>query len=251
MKRVLGILAGASLALSIGCAQSYDVRIDQTIKNLLYRRDLENNTEAPPAKSNLENAKIYVRAPKGLKGPAKTFAFVIEPGKFDIADSFIDQSKQASLHILARTNAPKPAASKKAPGPPQAAGADQPPPTAVRGDFTSDVLDFIKSTYSTDIDAGQLKPFDPNSHGRKSVPYKKATLDLGEKQLQIYFHGDKNSPGGQVALIFEGPKEALRNLSSQIDYSLNSLVMGPKATGFYNGQDELAGEEATAAPGVF
>ena len=74
MKRVLGILAGACLALLIGCAQSYDLRVEETIKNMKYRQSLDKNTEAPPAKSNLEKEKIYLRAPKGLKGPAQTFA---------------------------------------------------------------------------------------------------------------------------------------------------------------------------------
>ena len=214
-----------------------------------YRQSLDKNTEAPPAKSNLEKEKIYLRAPKGLKGPAQTFAFVIEPGKFDIADTFIDPAKQASLHILARSNAPKPAAAKKAQGPNPADGADQPPPPAVRGEFVADVLDFIKSAYSTDINASQLKPVEPNSHGRKSVSYKSTTLDLGDKQVKVYLHGDKNTV--QVALIFEGPKDAVRNLSSQIDYSLNSLVTGPKATNFYNGQDELSEDGAAVPTGVF
>jgi hypothetical protein len=248
MKRVLGILAGACLALSIGCAQSYDLRVEETIKNMRYRRDLDKNTEAPPAKSNLENAKIYLRAPKGLKGPAQTPGFVVEPGKFDIADTFIDQGKQASLHILARTNAPKPATKK---GPTTPEGAEQAAATAARGDFIPDVLDFIKSTYGTDLNAADLKPIEPNSHGRKGVSYKGATLDPENKQVKVYFHGDKSSPA-QVALIFEGTKDSLRSLSSQIDYSLNSLVVGPRATNFYNGQDELAGEEGPAAPpGVF
>jgi hypothetical protein len=246
MKRVLGILVGASLAISIGCANSYDLRIEQTLENMRYRRDLDRNTEAPPTKSNLETAKIYLRAPKGLKGPAQSFPYVVEPGKFDIADSFIDPDKQTSLHILARTNAPKPP-TKKAAGPP-AEGADQPAPAAVRGDFTSDVLDFIKSAYSTDFDASQVKPVSTDTHGRKGVPYKGATIETGNKVVKVYFHGEKTGPA-QVALIFEGTKESLNSLSSQISYSLNSLVIGPKATSIYGGQDELAAEEGAAPPG--
>ena len=251
MKRVLGILAGAGLAMLIGCAQSYDLRIEETLKTMRYRRDLDKNTEAPPAKSNLETAKIYLRSPKGLKGPAKAFPFVVEPGKFDVTDSFIDTDKQNSLHLLARTNAPKPGVTKKAAAPP-AEGGEAAPPPAARGEFTSDVIDFIKSAYNTDFEASVFKPIEPNSHGRKGVPYKGATIDLGNKVIKVYFHGDKNGPA-QVALIFEGTKESLRALSSQIDYSLNSLVLGPKATGFYNGQDELAADEGIAAPpgGVF
>ena len=64
--------------------------------------------------------------------------------------------------------------------------------------------------------------------------------------MKVYFYGDKNGPA-QVALIFEGPKESLSSLSAQINYSLNSLVVGPKAPNAYSGQDELAGDEG---PGV-
>jgi hypothetical protein len=251
MKRVLGVLAGASFALVIGCAQSYDMRLEETIKNLEYKRDLDKNTEGPPTKSNLETAKIYLRAPKGLRGPSQTFPFVVEPGKFDITDSFIDQKSEASLHILARTNAPKGPA-KKATKP--AAGPDEAQaqaPTAVRGDFTTDVVDFIKSAYSTEFDPSQLKVYEPGSHGgRKSVSYKAATIDTGAKQVKVYFHGDKNGPA-QVALIFEGTQDSLKALISQIEYSLNSLAVGPRAASLYGGQDELSGDEAPATPAVF
>lgn len=246
MKRVLGILVGVGLAMLVGCKEAYDLRIEETLKTMRYRRDLDKNTEAPPAKSNLETAKIYLRSPKGLKGPAKAFPFVVEPGKFDIMDSFIDTDKQNSLHLLARTNAPKPAATKKA-APPADGGEAAPPPVA-RGDFTADVIDFIKSAYNTDFEASMLKPIEPNSHGRKGVPYKGATVDLGNKVIKVYFHGEKTGPA-QVALIFEGTKESIRNLSSQIDYSLNSLVLGPRAASVYGGQDELADEGLAVPPG--
>ena len=38
MKRVLGILVGASLVLSIGCAQPYDLRLDGTLKNMTAKK---------------------------------------------------------------------------------------------------------------------------------------------------------------------------------------------------------------------
>lgn len=247
MKRVLGILTGASLALAIGCAQSYDLRLEETIRRKEYQRDLDKNTEKAPTKSNLETAKIYIRPPKGLTGPAETFAFVIEPGKFDIADSFIDQEKQASLHVLARTNAPKQATPKKGPNPTD--GMEPAAPTAARGDFTADVLDFIKGAYSTDIVASQLKSAQIQSHGgRQGLTYKSATLPLANKEVKVYFYGEKTGPA-QVALIFEGPTEALKGLASKIDYSLNSLAVGPRASALYSGGDELADEGAAAPPG--
>lgn len=250
MKRVLGILIIPGLAFAIGCAQSYDLRVEEAIKTLRYKRDLEKNTEDAPKGSNLKNANIWIRPPKGLKGPTQTPVYPTDPGKFDINDSFIDTGKQVSLHILARTNAPKQAGAKKAaPNPANPGeGAEQP---AARGDFTADVLDFVKTTYSTEFDPARLKPVEPPSFARKSVSYKGATIDAGDKQVKIYFHGDKNGPA-QVALIFEGPKDEVGKMTTFINYSLNSLALGTKAQGFYNGGDEFAGDEAGPPPtGVF
>jgi hypothetical protein len=252
MKRVLGILVGASLVLAIGCAQPYDLRLKGTLESMKYRRDLEKNTEEPPSKTNLVNHKIFIRAPKGLKGPTDAFAFNIEQGKFDDAYTFLDAEKQASLHILARVNTPKGAAPpKKGPNPSDAT--DQAAPPAVRGDFTTDVLDLIKSAYSTDLESSQLKPFEAPAQGTpKKVSYKSATVELPSKEVKVYFFGDKNGPA-QIALIFEGPKESLSSISTRINYSLNSLAVGTIATTLYNGGDEFAGEEGAAPPpgGVF
>jgi hypothetical protein len=252
MKRVLGILVGASLVLSIGCAQPYDLRLDGTLKNMKYRQNLEKNTEEPPSsKTNLVNHKIFIRAPKGLKGPTDAFAFNIEQGKFDDTYTFLDPAKQASLHILARVNTPKGPAPKKGPNPSDST--DQAAPTAVRGDFTTDVLDLIKSAYSTDVESSQLKSVEIPAQGTpKTVTYKSATIELPSKDVKVYFYGAKTDPA-QIALIFEGPKESLKNISSQINYSLNSLAVGTRATTLYNGGDEFATDEgAGAAPaGVF
>jgi hypothetical protein len=252
MKRVLGILVGASLVLAIGCAQPYDLRLKGTLESMKYRRDLEKNTEEPPSKTNLVNHKIFIRAPKGLKGPTDAFAFNIEQGKFDDAYTFLDAEKQASLHILARVNTPKGAAPpKKGPNPSDAT--DQAAPTAVRGDFTTDVLDLIKSAYSTDVESSQFKPTEIPAQGTpKTVSYKSHSFEVPSKEVKVYFYGSKTDPA-QIALIFEGPKESLTKISSQINYSLNSLAVGTRATMLYNGGDEFATDEGAAPPpgGVF
>lgn len=252
MKRVLGILTGACLALAIGCAQSYDIRLQKAIDRAKYDRDLKNNTENPPTGSNLQTKQIYIRAPKGLH-LAKTFAYNVEPGKFNISDSFINTETQVSMHVLALTPEKAAAAKKGAPKPAEAGeGAEAPPATTANpANFTTDVIDFIKATYSTDFDASKLKTIEPTSFAGKSVTYKGAKIEAGEKELQVYFHGDKNGPA-QVALIFEGTKDALNKISTRINYSLNSLRVGPRAAGFYSGQDDLGGEEPAAPPtGVF
>ncbi len=244
MKRVLGILAGVSIALVIGCAEPYDVRLRTTIENKRYQKQLDNNLETAPDGSNLKGADVYVRPPKGLKGPAQTFALaVVEPGKFDITDSFIDQDKQASLHIVARNNKPKPA-TKKGSDPSKAA---QPP--AVRGDFTADVLDLVKSSYSVDVDTQQLKS-ESKGHGARNNAFKTKTLDVNTKEVQVWIYGDKNSPA-QVALIFDYPKEARNSLASKINYCLQVFGAGPVAQSLYAGRDEASGEEALPPGGVF
>jgi len=238
MKRILGLLASVGLFLVIGCARDYDFRLDKTIDNLRYQKQLDSNLEQPPeSKSNLVGAKIYVRSPLGLKGPAKDFGMgVVEAGKFDITDSFIGD--QASLHILARVDKPKAAPTKKGVNP------TAPPPTA-RGDFTSDVIDCIKTTYGADIETSKLKP-----EPRKTNNFKTVTLDLTAKEIQIYILGEKNSPA-QVALIFDYAKDARNSLSSKIKYCLESFRVGEPARRLYEGQEEEGGEGGGAAPPVF
>lgn len=240
MKKALVILVGASMAFSVGCFQAYDLRISDTVEKLKYLRDLNKNTEEADKSSKLVAAKIYIRAPKGLKR-AQTFTMApIEQGKFDVAESFIDTSSQATLHILARSNAPKPATKKEA----------NPAPTAARGDFTTDVVDLVKSAYSTELDAAQLKPANPDAHGRKPVQYRSTSFEANGKRVEVYFHGAKGSPA-QVALIFEGPPDALKSLLSQINYSLNSLAVGPVADSRFRTGDDFSEEAGAAAQAVF
>ena len=124
MKRVLGILVGASLALSIGCAQSYDFRMEDFIKNEKYKRDLDKNTEEPATKSSLQNSQVSTSVIRRASSrTTDAFGFVVEHRKFDVTETFIDPSSQASLHILARTNTPKPATPRRDPIPPSADGA--------------------------------------------------------------------------------------------------------------------------------
>jgi hypothetical protein len=244
MKRVLGILAGAVVALVVvGCADPYDVRVRTTVENRKYQMTLDKNLEKAPEGSNLKPADIYVRPPLGLKGPVDLGINVPEPGKFDIADSFIDPKKQAGLHILARDNRPKPATKK---------GGDPSKPAespAARGDFTADVLDLVKSAYGVDIDVQQLKS-ETKAHGRKQNAYRTKTLDASSKEVQVWIYGDKNTPA-QVALIFDYPKESGKTLSSSINYCLQSFGVGREAQSLYAGRDEVSGEEAAPPGGVF
>jgi len=244
MKRVLAIQASLGLFLVIGCAQDYDSRLKNTIDNRIYQRRLDNNLEAAPKKTNLETSKIHVRPPKGLQGPTQTFGLaVVEPGKFDIEDTFFDQQRQASLHVLARLNLPK-APTKKAGNPVE---------SAPRGEFTADVLDLLKNVYGTDFDPAKLKS-ESKSHGRRTNTFRTMTLDLTAKEVKVYLLDDKSSPE-KVALIFDYPKEQRENLSSKINLCLESFAVGEEARRAYSGLvDEELGEEGGGAQppgGVF
>jgi hypothetical protein len=244
MKRTLTVLASLGLFLVIGCAQDYDRRLGNTMENKQYQRRLNKNLEGAPAKSNLATTNIYVRPPKGLQGPTQTFQLpVVEPGKFDIEDTFIDQEKQASLHVLARVNMPKTPNKKGA----------SPAESTRRGDFTADVFDLLKNVYGTDFDTSKLKT-EPKSHGRKTNTFKAMTLDLTAKEVKVYLFGDNNSPE-KVALIFDYPKEEYKTLGSKIDLCLESFSVGEEARRAYSGVgDEESGEEGGGAQppsGVF
>jgi hypothetical protein len=244
MKRVISTVASLGLFLMIGCARDYDTRLASTIDNRRYQKRLNDNLEVPPTKSNLQTSKIYIRPPKGLKGPTQTFGLPgVEAGRFDIEDSFIDQQKQGALHLLARVDLPKAPTKKGA----------APVASTPRGDFVADVLDDLKNVYGADLDRSKLKA-ESKSRGRKTNTFQSLTLDLTAKQVKVYLFADKSSPE-KVALIFDYPKDEYKNLGSKIDLCLESFRVGAEADrAFAGGEEELmGGEEGPAAPpgGVF
>ena len=102
------IFASAGLVLSSGC-RDYDFRLDKTIEEMKYQQSLEKALEKPPTSGPLQQELIFIRPPKGLAGPTKAFTLaVVQPGKFDLENSFIDESKHASLHVWPVIRSPKP-----------------------------------------------------------------------------------------------------------------------------------------------
>ena len=245
MKRALASLAGLVLVLVIGCVQEYDFRMAKTIDNKRYQKRLNDNLEAPPAKTNLQTGNIFVRPPKGLQGPHKTFGLaVLEPGKFDVEDTFADPQKQASLHILARVTVPKPAGKK----------ASTPAETTQRGDFTDDVLELLKNAYGGEFDKSRLKNDEKKSPNGRTNSFKSLTSEVQGKEIKVYIFGEKSSPE-KVALIFDYPKEEARTLSSKINLCLESFAVGGAAARSFAGAGdeefggELGGGGGAAAPG--
>ena len=238
MKRAFGILAGLCLVLVIGCS-AYDSRLQQTLEELRYRKRLNDNLIEAPTKGKLQELAIYVRPPRNLKGPTQTFTMtVVEPGKFDLENSFIDQDKQESMHLLARVVRPKAPNAKK--------GAAQPEPTP-RGKFFDDVSELIKTVYGVDLEPGQLKP-ETKKHGARTNTYKGTTINLTAKKVQVYFYGDEKSKY-QVALIFEYPEAAHNSINPKIGLSLESFGVGEAAVRAFQGGSELEGGEEGAEGG--
>jgi hypothetical protein len=236
MKRALAVGIGACLFFSIGC-RDYDVRLDDTLAEMKYQKRLNDNLAEAPTKGLLQQELIYIRPPKGFTGPTKAFSLAtIEPGKFDLENSFIEEAKKASLHVLARHKKPKAAAPKKGPA------AAEPPP---RGDFTAEVIEVLKVAYGVDdLEQAKFKPESKKHKGRENS-YKVAKLDLADKEVQVYLYGDKNGPYN-VALIFDYPKAEVNSLSPKIGLSLEAFATGEAARRvFSGGSDAEGGEEAT------
>jgi hypothetical protein len=159
----------------------------------------------------------------------------VEPGKFDLAESFVD-GKKSSLHILARHKKPK------AP-PKKGVKAVEPAP---RGDFTNEVIELVKAVYAIeDLPPSKFKNVS-KGHGGRDNPYKETKLNLGEKEVLIYLYGDKNGPYN-VALIYDYPKTELNNLSPKIGLSLEAFAVGAPAERAFAGGTEQGGEEGADA----
>ena len=202
------------------------------LEELRYRKRLNDNLTDAPTKGKLQELAIFVRPPKALKGPTQTFGMtVVEPGKFDLEKSFIDQDKQESMHLLARVVRPKGASSKK--------GAVQQEPTP-RGKFVDDVLELVKSVYGVDVEAAQLKA-QSHSHGNRTNTYKGTVKDLTAKRVQIYFYGDEKVPY-QVALIFEYPEASHNSINPKIGLCLESFAVGEAARRAFSGAGEFEEE---------
>ena len=238
MRRACLILASACRLLIVGC-RDYDLRLGKTLDEMKYQQRLEKNLEKAPLKGTLQAESIYVRPPKGLAGPTKAFTLtVVEPGKFDLENSFIDEGKE-SLHVLARHTKPK--------DPPKKGAA--PAPVAARGDFTNEVIELVKAAYGVeDLTPAKFKPVTKQHEGRPNN-YKEVKLDLNAKEVVIYLYGDKNGPYN-IAMIFEYPKTEVNNLSPKIGLSLEAFAVGDAANRAFSGGGEEGAEDTLGDGGV-
>jgi hypothetical protein len=233
MRRVLALVASAGLLLAVvGCgSQSYAKRLEITLNDMKYRKQLDDNLIPAPTKGKLEQLQIFVRPPKNMSGPAKEFLLtVLEPGKFDVSESFFEPGKQ-SLHVLARVKRPKVAPDKKK--------AAAPEPTN-RGEFTPDVFAVLNPAYAVELDPAKLK-----NETKKPNTFRHLTFEGNNRVVQLYLYPSAASKTNmyEVALIFEAPKGVPLS-REKVGLCLQSFAVGDKARRAFAGsvsQEELEG----------
>lgn len=200
MKRALAVLASASFIVAIGC-KDYDIRLEKTLEERKYEKRLNENLEAAPTKGMLQGDSIFVRPPLGLEGPTQAFGLTgVEAGRFDIENSFIDQKKGASLHVVARVKKPK--------APPSGKKAAAPVETVVRGKFLDDVVELVKSAYSIELAAGEAqKRVKESWKPRKQLQGRdERSFDQGSGGLRL-LRVERCSRSGPDLRIPQGPEE--------------------------------------------
>ncbi len=236
MKRVFAVLASACFVLAIGCSD-YDVRMGKTLEEKKYQNNLNKWLDDAPAKGLLKDDDIFIRPPKGHPAAQAFSLVVIEPGKFDVDNSFIDTKSGTALHVLARVKKPKPPPNAKK----TAAPAE---PTAARGKFIDDVVELVKSAYNVELTSGQFKP-KSQEHGSRVNDYKYHSLDLTTKQVEVYIFTESNGVH-EVAMIFEFPKskENSDKMATMIRYCLQSFGVSERAKHSYTGTSDLDAGEA-------
>jgi hypothetical protein len=228
MKRVLAVLASASFVVAIGCSD-YDIRMGKTLEEMRYAKRLNTNLEEPSTKGTLQGDSIYIRPPLGLKGPTQAFSLTgVDPGKFDIENSFIDAAKGTSLHLVARVKKPKVAPTAKK-GAPAAAPVEAVP----RGKFIDDVVELVKAAYNVELTAGEFKA-QSESHLSRENAYKVRKIDMTTKEVDIYIYTE-SSGVREVALIFEFPKTELNYMTPKIKLCLESFAVADRANRSFEG----------------
>jgi hypothetical protein len=242
MKRVLAVLVSAFFVVVIGC-KDYDSRLDVTLEERKYEKRLDEALSVAPTKGKLKGDQVFIRPPLGLEGPADAFTLTAaDSGKFDIMDSFLDQKKGTSLHVVARVKRPKAAPKKGAPAPAE---------SAARGKFLDDVVELVKGAYNMELAPGELKE-ESHTHGNRANKYKAVKKDLTTKEVEVYVYTEANGVH-EVAMIFEFPKEQKNFISPKIGLCLESFAVSALADRKYAGataQDVEDGGGELASPGA-
>jgi hypothetical protein len=231
MRRLLVATVSGALLLSVGCVQRYETRMNKTIEEMKYERELNKNLEAAPTEGPLKALDIFIRPPKGMQ-PMKEFSMAaVEPGLFDVERSFREGEK-SFLHVLARKKMPKKAPAKGAP----------PEPTVTRGDFNGDVLRKLKEAFGDDENIA-LEKFKDDPH--RTNKFRRAIFTgSNNKKVEVYLA--KVDPY-DVALIYAFEPADEKSIAPKVRYSLEAFALGDKAKGKYSGFTEAETEAASAS----
>ena len=242
MKRAVTALLAMVVLVAVGCGtEGYETRMSTTLANMKYDRKLDENLAPPVAKGMLQQLHVYLRPPLNMPTPTQAFQMtVVEPGKFDLENSFIDPQTQESLHVLVRDKTPKAANKKAAPNPAEA---------VPRGDFNTEVIELIRNAYGVELESANFKDEtvkNPKSNRSKTFKHV-GPLDAGNRFLDVYLFGGKESMQ-EVAMIFEYPKEDA-TLKPMIKLSLEAFASGQIADQSFAGGDEDEGGDGTGEGG--
>lgn len=232
LRRSLPALVSLALLALSGCGASYERRLTKAVENIKYSARLDKNLNPAPTKP-FQSFNVFVRPPKPM---VKTEVFqlaTLNPGQFDIAETFDDSSTGAKLHVLARYNKP----------PKQAKNA---PPPAPRGPFDPDIIGLLGAVFG-DNPGLHSKPKAETKRHNRYQHIALTTANGSEVQTYIYKQGDFN-----VALVWAYPANQRSAVASKKDLCLESFVYGTRARDAFAGKivhDEAGAEQgrSTAA----
>lgn len=232
MRRLLTLSISVGLLLSLGCVGRYQHRMDLTIEELKYERELNKNLDPAPSEGPLKTYDIYIRTPKGFQAAKEVLLPGVEPGQFDVERTFHEGNK-AQLHVLARKKMPKKPPAK-------GAAAEAPVP---RGEFNGDVLGVLKRAFPGDEENLAPEKFKDDPH-RANKKIRRAIFTASNgKKVEVFV--DKEDPY-EVALIYVFDPAEEKALDPKIRYSLEAFALGDKAKNKYNNYTEAEAEAATA-----
>ncbi len=232
MRRLLMATVTTSLLLSLGCVQRYQKRMDSTIEEIKYERELDKNLEPAPPEGKLKELDIFVRPPKGLVVSKEFLLPGVQPGQFDVERTFYEGQK-ASLHVLARKKTAKKAPAKGAPA----------EPVVARGDFNGDVLGALREAFPGDDENIALEKFKDDPHKANKFRRSIFTATNGGKKVEVFL--SKVDPY-DVAMIYVFDPAEEKAIDPKIRYSLEAFALGDKAKNKYTGTTEAEAEAATA-----
>ncbi len=243
MRRLLATLFTSGMVVILaGCGKSYETRLNASLDRMRYLQRLDQNLQAPIA-DQFEQAGIYLRPPKPLTR-AQQPVLTVDQSQFDLIASFLDvsggtnkkggQADVLRLHVLARVKAAQAANKKK-----------EAPPEVERLPFQAAVVDLLAR------DLGELDPDTAvqlmKTDKMRLNEYKRLIFNADNGNVvRTYFY---SQPNYDIALIWDIPKplENSPPVSSGLPLTLESLVVGPRASAAFQGIDVQ--EEGYIEPG--